>query len=219
MKRLRREIPIGPRQCVSQFVRYFHCGEYGDLKGRPHYHALLFGVDFPDKRVHVKRLGNIVYTSALLEELWLKQGFTSIGSVTFKSAAYVARYVLKKQLGPGADRFYRYVDTDTGEISPRLPEYTTMSLKPGIGSNWFAAYQADVFPGDFVIHGGQRYKTPRFYDLLYERSDGKQAIASIKDARKKTARARVADNTPERLAVREKIQASKLKLLKRDTLR
>lgn len=218
IKRLRKSRPIGPRQSVCQFLRYYHCGEYGDKFGRPHYHAILFGHDFPDKRLHTKRLGNTVYTSSILSELWGK-GFCSIGAVTFKSAAYVARYVLKKLSGPGSDRFYRSIDTDTGEIHDRLPEYVTMSLKPGIGSAWFAAYSGDVFPGDFVIHAGERFKTPRFYDLLYERQESESAIQEIKAIRVRNAKARASDNTPERLAVREKIQAQKLKLLKRDTLK
>ena len=41
MKRLRRRFGEG--------VRFFHCGEYGENFGRPHYHAILFNLDFSDK--------------------------------------------------------------------------------------------------------------------------------------------------------------------------
>lgn len=216
MKRLRKIVPVGPRRCVSQFVRYYHCGEYGDQLGRPHYHALLFGVEFPDKKAFKRVRGNMLFTSDILSALWGK-GFASIGSVTFQSAAYVARYIMKKQTGHGSERHYRYVDTETGEVHERIGEYITMSLKPGIGSAWFAAYHADVFPGDFVVMNGKKRKTPKFYDILFERANGEQAFKAIKDARIKATRSSAADRTPERLAVREKVLDSKLHLLKRDT--
>ena len=42
MKRLRKH--FAPRK-----IRFFQCGEYGELNMRPHYHSILFNVDFPDK--------------------------------------------------------------------------------------------------------------------------------------------------------------------------
>ena len=42
MKRLRKAIE--PNK-----VRFYMCGEYGEENGRPHFHACLFGYDFPDK--------------------------------------------------------------------------------------------------------------------------------------------------------------------------
>lgn len=76
-------------------IRFFHCGEYGEKLSRPHYHAILFNYDFPDKKVFSEKNGNTIYTSELLEDIWGK-GFCTIGDVTFQSAAYVARYVMKK---------------------------------------------------------------------------------------------------------------------------
>ena len=37
------------RKKVGKF-RYFHCGEYGEKEFRPHFHACIFGYDFPDKK-------------------------------------------------------------------------------------------------------------------------------------------------------------------------
>ena len=42
MKRLRKR--------AGSDVRFYMCGEYGPENWRPHYHALLFGFDFADKR-------------------------------------------------------------------------------------------------------------------------------------------------------------------------
>ena len=79
-----------------QGLRYFHCGEYGEKKGRPHYHVLLFGYDFPDKKEHkLSSKKYKLYTSQQLQELW-PYGFSYIGNVTFESASYVARYIFKK---------------------------------------------------------------------------------------------------------------------------
>lgn len=94
MKYLRKE--YGPK------IRFFHCGEYGEKLQRPHYHALLFNFDFQDKLLKhtgpprgrfstFKDKSFKTYTSASLDNLWRK-GLADIGSLTFESAAYVARY-------------------------------------------------------------------------------------------------------------------------------
>lgn len=118
MKRLRKRFGEG--------IRFFHCGEYGSQFGRPHYHAILFNLDFPDKVFLKEQNGQTLYRSKILEELW-PFGHSSVGSATFESAAYVARYILKKVNGDAADEWYAAVDHDTGEFFQRKPEYTTMS--------------------------------------------------------------------------------------------
>lgn len=159
--------------------------------------------------------GNRVYHSETLERLW-GHGFTSIGAVTFQSAAYCARYIMKKQTDLYAEHHYERVDPETGEIFQVKPEYTTMSLRPGIGADWFKKFGSDVFPDDFVVHDGKKYKTPRFYDVLYERAEGEKELERVKSARKRQALEHREDQTPERLAVKEKVLKSKLRLLKRE---
>jgi len=207
MKRLR-------RQLVDKKVRYYMCGEYGEALGRPHYHALLFGYTFPDKKLHKVLRGNPLYVSEMLDRTW-GLGHCYIGAVTFKSAAYVARYIMKKQTGDAAERHYTRVDEETGEVHPIIPEYNAMSLRPGIGADWFEEYYPDVFPDDFVVMDGKQHKTPRYYDKLYKRREGEDALLLVKDRREAAMRARMDEQTPERLAVREKVAESKLKLLKR----
>lgn len=153
MKRLRKSIEPAK-------VRFFQCGEYGSLFERPHHHCILFGYDFPDKELISVNLGNRVYKSDILSDLWSK-GFCSIGSVTFESAAYVARYILKKVTGDAADDHYH----------GRKPEYITMSRRPGLAACWFDRYGSDVYPKDFVtIRDGLRCHPPKYYDKLYERN-------------------------------------------------
>lgn len=149
MKRLRKN--------SLQPVRFFHCGEYGTKLSRPHHHALLFGRDFPDKQLWKQSNGQNWYRSEELEKLW-PFGFSTVGDVTQESANYVARYILKKVNGEQAEKHY----------DGKMPEYITMSRRPGIGKSWLEKYQSDVFPHDHVVVGGREAKPPRYYDKQLE---------------------------------------------------
>lgn len=155
MKRLRKEIE--PRR-----VRFFHAGEYGSLFKRPHYHAIIFNFDFPDKYNYSVRGGFPVWRSASLEKLW-PMGRSEIGSVTFESAAYVARYLVKTEAQP-----HERLDLETGEVLHLTAEYCTMSRRPGIASAWVERFGGEVFAADSVIVRGRECKPPRFYDLQFE---------------------------------------------------
>lgn len=207
LKRLRAKNP-------KKTIRYYACGEYGDKGRRPHYHACLFGHDFPDKTLW-KRQENKepLYRSELLEKLW-PYGYSSIGEVTFQSAAYVARYIMKKLNGEMADRHYTSVDTN-GVIHEIKPEFTTMSRRPGVGHKWLAKYASDIYPDDFVIIGGKRMRPPRYYDTNYEIIEPKK-FKSLRRLRKKNLKKHAGNNTPERLAVRQEIQERKLEQLPRN---
>lgn len=186
MKRLRKRFGSG--------VRYFHCGEYGELLCRPHHHACLFNFDFPDKVFWSKRGGVNLYISKSLTDLW-EFGFSSIGDVTFESAAYVARYVVKKITGKSADAYYKGL----------TPEYVTMSRRPGIASGWLDKFKSDVYPDDFiVIRDGVKCRAPRFYDIKYDLTNHVDLL-KIKLNRLRKARLSP-DNTRERLAVREEVK-------------
>jgi hypothetical protein len=201
MKKLRRRFGSG--------VRYYMCGEYGEKFSRPHYHACLFNFDFPDKILYKKSHGLPLYTSKILDDIW-GLGFCTIGTLTFESAAYVARYVLKKAFGTVADR--HYLDTSTGVY--RTPEFTTMSRRPGIGSTWFQKYKSDVFPHDHVVHDAFPLKPPRFYDRALEKSDP-ETFEKIKNKRVRDAIKNLDNSTPERLAVREQVKLAQLTRLTR----
>ncbi|AXL15507.1 replication initiator protein [Microviridae sp.] len=207
MKRLRRKFP-------DKRIRFFHCGEYGEKYGRPHYHALIFGFDFPDKELYQVRNDQKLFISDILSKLW-PFGFSSIGSVTFDSAAYVSRYIMKKVTGDKAALHYSDIDYDTGEIlGSRKPEYVTMSRKPGIAADWFREFGSDVFPDDFVVINGKKYKPPKFYDGQFELSHPDE-LKAIKAKRIVDAKARSFDNTPERLHVKEKVKFVQLQRLVR----
>lgn len=185
-------------------LRYYACGEYGDQLARPHYHALLFGIDFADKREHsMNDRGDKIYWSETLNKIWGK-GHAWLGAVNLQSAGYVARYCLKKVNGDLAESHYQGLQ----------PEFSLMSLKPGIGQQWYEKYKSDVFPSDFLIIQGKRRGVPRYYDEKHKQDD-EDAYKLMKLRRVAYARKCKFDNTPGRLAVRKECTEARVKLLKR----
>lgn len=192
------------RKKSKKKIRYYMCGEYGSSEKttRPHYHAILFGYEFDDARLDTIRDGYNIYQSKILTSTWAK-GLCEIGSVTFQSAAYCARYIVKKQKWESGRDSYAIIDHSTGEITgSRVPEYTAMSLKPGIGKSFYEKYKTDMFPHDYcVTPDGIRMCVPAYYRNLLKTDDPKLHRDLLK---KRVQRARQnKDNTPDRLAVRE----------------
>jgi hypothetical protein len=208
LKRFRRA--IAPAK-----IRYYMAGEYGTNFGRPHFHACIFGYDFYDKKLHQRTSsGSLIYTSKDLEKLWTF-GYSSIGDVTFESAAYVARYIMQKQTGKDVDKnHYTYCDLQTGELVKLLPEYNNMSLKPGIGADWYKKYKNDVYPHDYVELRGQKIKPPKFYDKLYSKENPYEYDQLLYN-REKQAKLRPEEHSYERLRVKETVTKAKLQKLKR----
>lgn len=213
LKRLRKEYGAG--------IRFYGCGEYGESFGRPHYHLCLFNFDPPDKILYEVRNENKIYTSESIDSVWGK-GISRTGAVTFESAAYVARYILKKITGDPATSHYETVDWDTGEILfQREPEFTTMSRggkykgKGGIGKAWYDQYSTDVHDHDYVVMRGLKMRAPRFYDRQYELKNPDD-YKRLKNKRLQRAKDQASENTPDRLAVREKVSEAKLSRLPRN---
>lgn len=222
MKRLRKHFP--------QRIRFFHCGEYGnickhniDLRvvkcpmcnvGRPHYHAILFNCSFDDLEVSGTNLDEPRFTSPTLEKIW-KYGFVDVGEVNFESAAYVARYVLKKVNGEAADSHYMQCDMD-GVVTFVEPEYCTMSRKPGIGRDWYERYKDDVFPSDEVPVPGSGVfkKVPRYYEEILKHEDA-LTLEEIKAMRQKFMEENSDEYTPERLMDKYKVKKAQVNLLRR----
>lgn len=209
--------PVAMRSFIRRVRRHFRrrvvyllCGEYGDEGKRPHYHVILFGVDFREDRVPWKRLdsGSMLYRSATLEQLW-PFGFAHIGEVTPASASYLARYTMKgaAKKEAAATKF----DPETGEVR-RVPQFFRASN--GIGRRWFERFGGDAFPSDFVIIEGRKCAVPRYYKTKLRAADGMAALR-VDVKRKAGARRGAADKTDARLAVREEVAALRMKRLAR----
>ncbi len=97
------------RDAVGKY-RYMAVGEYGDESQRPHYHAILFGVD-----------PMVLDHEEMLRKLW-GQGHVTIGENTVKRMKYVAHYTTKKMTKEKDDR-----------LVGRPPEFMRCSRRPGLG--------------------------------------------------------------------------------------
>ncbi|AXQ66278.1 MAG: replication initiator protein [Microviridae sp.] len=144
-KRLRKHFP-GKR------IRYYIAGEYGPTTFRPHYHAIVYGIglsDFPDISYRgCNERKDPFYSSPTMERIW-SNGFILMSDVTWKTCAYVARYVLKKQ-GKASD-FHLSRDS--------VPEFNLSSRRPGIGL---------LHSRDYVLSGNN------MFDL-----DGRDGVHSV----------------------------------------
>jgi len=214
------------RKKYGSDIRFYHCGEYGDANKRPHYHSLLFNFDFPDKKLLTIKNGERHYVSEILEGtenykinhshlfkndnhkkikgLW-PYGMCIIGDVTFESAAYVARYIMKKKFGKQAEEHYK----------GRKPEYTTMSRNPGIAKKWFDKYKTDLYPSDFIVVNRNKCNVPKYYDKLLEKYFTFE-YEVLKDKRIDNMDVHHPDLTEDRLAVREIVQTKRLEQLVRN---
>jgi len=204
LKRLRKHFSPHP-------LRYFQCGEYGELTQRPHHHMILFGEDFCKTRepIEKSRTGFSQYKSSLLDSLWGK-GRATISEVSFESAAYVARYCLKKITGKGSMFHY----------SGRKPEFVTMSRNPGIASGFFDDFHTDIYPHDEIVPGPGRPASlpPRYFDKLLEKMDP-ILFERVKSSRLENSLDFYTDpnSTDTRLETRERVKKALIKnCLKRE---
>lgn len=129
LKRVRRAIE--PRR-----IRYYLAGEYGDRTKRPHYHAVLFGVD-PSE-------------SGVVDDAW-GLGWTKVGTVTEHSIRYVADYVTYKVFGVAAERVYER----------RKPPFARMSQ--GLGRDWCDARADQLRVALSMEHRGHPVALPRYF--------------------------------------------------------
>lgn len=225
MKRLR-------KRYADKTIRFYMAGEYGEENRRPHFHAALFNHDFHDKQHHrITSQKHTLYTSPTLDQLW-SNGYSSIGALTFQSAAYIARYILKKITGQNENLHYQKTLETTGEIINLKPEFNNMSRRPGIGHDWLKKFKTDVYPrgtgrspvqggktaglsrpGTVIINGHQA-RAPRYYDNLYKKSNPssyRRLIAQRAEEALKT----IDDNNDSRLKAKQTVKAAQLAQLRR----
>jgi len=204
------------RKSLGPF-RHFTCGEYGDRTGRAHWHAIIFGHAFERGQPRGKsEAGTVCYDSPQLEKLWGK-GRVTVGDATPESMSYVARYVQKKLNGQPAEDAYTVIDEDGVILGQRRAPFARCSNRPGIGAQFVHDYAADLLVnGCVVMHGGVQAPMPGYYERLLLRDPRHgERMQDYKDARGAFDAKRAADNTPERLAVREEVARAKRRQLKR----
>jgi len=163
---------------------------------------ICFGEDFKknSKHAEVEQSSDYpLYVNDFVTELWGK-GMVVIGSVTFSSIQYVAKYVTKKVNGEMAKDHYQ----------GKQPEFMEASRKPAIGKRWFDRYETDVYPRDEFVFEGKVLRPPKYFQRRYAQKYPDKALdLSIK--RETVAGLRNHLNTPERLQARKAITLARFK--------
>ncbi|WNK14034.1 MAG: replication initiator protein [Microvirus sp.] len=215
------------RKKFGSKIRFYACGEYGDLNKRPHYHALIFNHDFHDKKYYqTTPQENILYTSQTLTDLW-SYGFATTGNIDYQSAGYCTRYNMKKiNGGIAADHYWREHPLTKQMVSVQ-PEFATQSRRPGLGQKFFEQHKAEIFPADYIVIEGRKLPVPRYYlnqlteeertKILKRRNpvgvevdaaSGRVLLVDKTESR--------ANKTSERLRSREAVQKARISSLKRN---
>lgn len=191
----------------SRPIRFLCAGEYGSQTLRPHYHALIFNFDFSADR---EPWATGLFRSPSLEALW-PYGSSTIGPLTHATAAYTARYCLKKVYSSqDPDAYDVAPDVYTGEVFSRAPECLQASRRPGLGAWFFEKFQSDFYPRDAVIYDGRPVPIPRFYRDKLKRLDPllSEEIEYARHVR--ASEVPLLERTPERRAVAEAVKSASL---------
>lgn len=126
-------------------IKYFACGEYGPKTLRPHFHILIFGYNFTDRKFHSRSSkGYPIFVSDDLSKLW-PFGYHCIQDISFNTAVYTALYSAKS---------YKKLPFPLCEF----PEFNLMSQ--GIGYDEICK-KIDVYlETDEIYIDGHAYKIP-----------------------------------------------------------
>lgn len=150
-----------------QGIRYFLSGEYGDLSRRPHFHLCIFNLPITDLEFYANNFrGDVLYNSQILSDIW-KRGYVVIGELNWESAAYTARYVVKKFKGKQSEEFYESV----GSVSP---EFCLSSRRPGLAGSYFDKEVENIYRHDCIQLPSSKDRdghttVPRYFDKLLEK--------------------------------------------------
>lgn len=140
MKRLRKRFD-------GEKFRYYMCGEYGPTTFRPHYHAIIFGLNLNDW----VEISPGKFISPTLSELW-PQGFNQVGFVNPTTMNYVTGYIQKKQYGQSAVELY--------EKRGVIPPFQLFSKH--LGQDFSLAHADQISKNMFVIQNGRKKPVPKY---------------------------------------------------------
>lgn len=204
------------RNYKNKDIRYMACGEYGGETQRPHYHLILFNLNLPLDSFYAPKIinKNMYYQNTIIEKMW-KFGFSNVCPSNWNTMNYVARYITKKVNGSQADKHYAELGQEK--------EFFRVSLKPGIGENYFHKHWKEIYKNDkvYIINraGSVAVKPPKYFDELLKREQP-EAWKKIQERRKHQGQnsAAVKDmqtslSRSERLLIEERSQDEKTQRL------
>lgn len=146
LKRFRKELST---RDISQKIRYYAVGEYGQNTKRPHYHLIIFGVSPIDVNI--------------MEKSWSK-GQVLAGNVNIASIKYVAKYHLDKGNSvKGSEPPFT--------LMSRKPGIGHSYVKK------MELFHAEDISRCYVPHNQFKRKMPRYYkDKLYSKEDRERIL-------------------------------------------
>lgn len=162
LKRLRKR--LSPRK-----IRYYACGEYGEEMGRPHYHLIIFGVNYNDFEFKDKILKNGMWHDVYDCESWMK-GNVYLGDVTADSCRYVADYINKVYFGDMEKEVYK----NNGLESP------FQLYSKGLGEKWIYDNEKQLRQRYGYTIKGKNRGLNRYYRNKLE-IEGSEYYEKIKD--------------------------------------
>jgi len=183
-------------------IKHFTAGEYGDRTQRPHYHAIIFGMEQPkDKQRWDKEYNH----SQTLNNLWGKGNIT-FTDLTDARIAYATGYVLKK----AGYRKQIYCDEDGVDLQPPF-----RIMSQGLGKAYLEKYHEDLKYGYY--QGRENRQTiPRYY-LDWLKREKEQLMAKI-ETRRDAHRQTLEPPNRERLKDAQIIMEQRVKQHKRDRI-
>ncbi|QXP44157.1 MAG: replication initiator protein [Arizlama microvirus] len=129
-------------------IKYYACGEYGELSCRPHYHVIIYGISpeecFPDSQNYA--------TSGIIKESWTK-GHVFVGNVNYDSCRYVAQYIDKKYYGQLADEIYHAT----------AREIPFQMVSSGFGKQFLIDNEKQLTENMYTTVHGVKYGLPMYY--------------------------------------------------------
>lgn len=124
------------RKQLDHKIKYYAVGEYGDMFGRPHYHAILFGLG-PE-------------SLDIIQDAW-SMGFVTCSFAEQESIRYVTHYITKKLFGDMAEEYY----------GDKLPPFATMSK--GIGERYLLKNAEQIIKNNCINIQGVKYALPTYF--------------------------------------------------------
>lgn len=168
------------REYFHDGVRFYLCGEYGEIGERPHYHIILMNTPkLEQKPIGENKLIKIpYYTNERIEKIWGK-GFITIQEVNWDTIAYTAGYTEKKLFGEIKEEIYA--------IKGQEPIFANMSRNPGIGREYFEENKNKIYENDEIINSkGKSIKPPTYFDRLMDAGEA-DVMEEIKNNRRQIA--------------------------------
>lgn len=198
-KRLRENARTMGNGMVPTTLRFFATGEYGEHTQRPHYHAIIFGLQ--------GEMGSD--GPRMVEKSW-KLGITRTEPITPRRIAYCAGYTQKK-LGDFKLQQEERIDPETGELYNWQPPFYQMSRggRHGYGIGGYDRQFVDSWRL-FAIDDGNKLAVPRYYHKAYRDQATEEELQQLQAEKDEYILSR--DNSTPRLEAAEKIALAKHKL-------